>query len=327
MGEQKALMSTIVTDEARRSQVQQASKAQPGDLLNAPVEVSTNINPMAHTGAIPSDRFRFKNLDPTATIAIGLLHVACIAAPFFFTWSGLVVAVIAWWICGGLGICLCYHRLLTHRSFKTPKVVEYLLSIIGTFNWQGGPIKWVGEHRIHHKHSDHEGDPHSPHHGFNWSHVLWTVTKTPEGYEPRDAAKDLQRDPIMAMIDKYHYIWQFIIAGALLGAGWAWGGWTVGVSWVIWGVAVRTVFTYHTTWFVNSASHTWGYRNYGTDDDSRNNWWVALLAFGEGWHNNHHAQQRSAAHGHKWYEFDLTYLTIKAMSWVGLARDIVPPKH
>jgi stearoyl-CoA desaturase (delta-9 desaturase) len=275
---------------------------------------------------VQGNRFSLSRIDWSAAIPILILHAGCIAAPFVFSWSGLGIAIAFWWLTGGLGICLCYHRLLTHRSFKTPKWFEYFLTILGTMCWQGGPIKWVGEHRIHHKHSDHDEDPHSPKHGFNWAHALWCVTKCPEGYKPREAAKDLQRDPGLAFIDKHHYIWQFILAGLFMGVGTLVGGWMMGLSWVVWGVCVRTVFTFHATWFVNSAAHTWGYRNYETTDDSRNNWWVALLSFGEGWHNNHHASQRAAAHGRRWFEFDITYLTIRVLGLFGLAREIQAPK-
>ncbi len=265
--------------------------------------------------------FSKRKLAWSNTLGIGAMHLGCLAAPFFFSWSAVGVSLFLWWLAGGLGICLCYHRLLTHRSFKTPKPVEYFLTILGTLCWQGGPIRWVGGHRIHHKHSDHDEDPHTPCHGFNWSHILWALTADPPEKNPRDAAKDLSRDPVMAAIDKYHYVPQFVLAAILYAAG----GW----AWVVWGVCVRTVFTYHATWFVNSACHTWGYRSHATDDDSTNNWWVALLSFGEGWHNNHHAVQRAAAHGRKWYELDLTYLTIKAMAAFGLASQIVradPPE-
>jgi fatty-acid desaturase len=150
--------------------------------------------------------------------------------------------------------------------------------------------------------------------------------KEPPGFQPRDAAKDLQRDPVMVWIDRYHYVPQFALAAALLGIGWLIGGPLMGLSYVVWGVCVRTIFTFHATWFVNSAAHTWGYQSHDTGDDSKNNWWVAVLSFGEGWHNNHHAAQRAAAHGRRWWEVDMTYWTIKAMSWVGLAREIVPVK-
>ncbi len=266
---------------------------------------------------------RIKDLVWHNVLAIGAMHLACLAAPFTFSWSALGVAVFLWWACGGLGICLCFHRLLTHRGFKTPKVVEYFLTVLGTLNWQGPPITWVGQHRLHHFHSDGPQDPHSPRHGFTWAHVLWCLTRSRAEADARDAAKDLQRDPVMAFIDRYHYVPQFLLAPALYFAGqWLTGN---GLGWLVWGVAVRIVFTYHSTWFVNSAGHTWGYRNYKTGDDSRNNWWVSLLGFGEGWHNNHHASQRAASHGRRWFELDLTYLTIRLMGLVGLARDIVRP--
>jgi len=250
------------------------------------------------------------------------MHAGCLLAPFFFTWSGLGLAVGLWWLCGGLGICLCFHRLLTHRSFRTPKIVEYILTILGTMNWQGSPICWVGTHRIHHKHSDSDEDPHSPRHGFNWAHMLWCLTRVRPGQRsPRLAALDLQRDRIMAWIDRLHFLPQFVLAGALFAIGHF--AFDAGLSWLFWGVCVRTVWVYHVTWFVNSASHTWGYQTFDTGDDSKNTWWVALLGFGEGWHNNHHAVQRSAAHGMRWWEIDTTYWVIKAMSWVGLARDVV----
>ncbi len=262
-------------------------------------------------------RFAWRHVDWLPFTAIALLHVACLGAPFFFTWGALGVAIFLWWAAGGLGVCLCYHRLLTHRSFKTPKFFEYFLTALGCLNLQGGPIKWVGTHRIHHKESDTELDPHSPKHGFDWAHVLWAVIHDPQGRNLRDYAPDLQRDRVMVWLDQYFWIPQVAVGVAL----YLLGGW----PWLIWGVAVRTVFTYHATWFVNSASHTWGYRNFDTSELSRNLWWVSLLAFGEGWHNNHHAYPRSAAHGLRWHEIDLTYLTIMALSRVGLARDVYVP--
>lgn len=263
--------------------------------------------------------------DWVSVIGITLLHLGAFLAlfPMFFSWTAVIAAVIMYWACGGLGITLGYHRLLTHRSFKTWKPIEYFVAILGTLNWQGGPATWVGTHRLHHAESDQDGDPHTPHHGFTWAHATWCLKKHPKGYEPRQAAKDLLRDPIMAAIDKYFIVplvavtVLFYVLGEALGTG----GWSM----VIWAVCVRTVVGYHTTWLVNSAAHTWGYRNFKTTDDSRNNFWVALLSFGEGWHNNHHAQQRSAAHGMRWWEFDITYLTIRMMSMVGLAWDVVKP--
>jgi len=274
-----------------------------------------------------------RKIDWKSTIAIALLHVIALGAfvPYFFTWSGVGLAVFLWWLGGGIGITLCYHRLLTHRSFTAPKWFEYILAIIGTINWQGGPLRWVGTHRLHHKHSDEEADPHSPKHGFAWAHMWWVCYRDHKDSNPYEYCKDLSRDKYLVLIDKYFYVPQFALALIVLVAGYfVGGGGSEGVryalSWFIWGTAVRAVCGYHITWFVNSASHTWGYKNFENTDDSRNNWWVGLLAFGEGWHNNHHAQQRSAAHGMMWWEFDMTWYTIKVLSWFGLARNIVYPK-
>ena len=263
-------------------------------------------------------------------IFISFTHLAALAAPFYFSWSGLAWLAALAWLTGGIGITLCFHRLLTHRSFKTYKWFEYLLTTIGCLAWQGGPIQWVGTHRIHHKHSDQELDPHTPKHGFTWAHMLWCMHKQPEGRKAVDAARDLHRDPVLRLLNRYFWVPQFMLAGLLFVLGqyvapqW-WSTAPLGWSWVLWGVCLRTVVVYHGTWFVNSAAHTWGYRNYETKDLSTNLWWVALLGFGEGWHNNHHAHQRSAAHGLRWFEFDLTYWMIRLLACVGLARDIVLP--
>jgi len=275
-----------------------------------------------HPTINPSSR----RYDWNVIIGITALHLVAVAAPWTFTWSGLVIFFVLMWATAALGITLCYHRLLTHRSFATPKWVEYILTVIGTLNWQGGPIRWVGTHRLHHRDSDQPADPHSPRHGFTWAHVWWTMFKDNEGFKPLDAARDLQRDPVIAWLDKYFFIPQFVLMGILYGVGYAVGGNALGLSWLVWGVALRTVVVYHGTWFVNSASHVFGYRNFETTDDSRNNWWVAALSFGEGWHNNHHAYQRSAAHGLRWWEIDLTYLTILFMARLGLATKIVLPE-
>lgn len=270
-----------------------------------------------------------RRLDWPVVLGIAGMHVGCVLAPFYFSWSALGVAVVLYWLTGAIGITLCFHRLLTHRSFKTPKWFEYVLTTIGCLAWQGGPVQWVGVHRLHHKHSDDEMDPHTPKHGFTWAHMLWCMHKSPEGRDPKQAAKDLQRDPVQRLLNMYFWVPQVVLVGLVFLAGHGAakvGLQTSGLSWFLWGVCVRTVVVYHATWFVNSASHTWGYRNYDTNDISTNLWWVALLSFGEGWHNNHHALQRSAAHGLKWYELDPTYWTIRLLGLVGLAKDVVLPK-
>ncbi len=297
--------------------------SQPTPIVSQPV---VDIELPEHEEGKVTPTWRTGGLDWTVITGISALHIFALAAPFTFTWSGFGLFLLGWYITGGLGIVLCYHRLLTHRSFKCPKWFEYFLTASACAAWQGRPTQWVGTHRIHHKHSDTEHDPHSPEHGFTWSHIFWTLFKSPEGVKADDAAKDLLRDKGLAFLNKWFVLPQLVVSAVLVGAGYAIGGWELAASWFVWGVAVRTVFVWHVTWFVNSASHTWGYRNFETKEHSTNLWWVALLSFGEGWHNNHHAQQRSAAHGMRWFEFDPTYYTIKLMEKVGLAWDVVEPK-
>ncbi len=254
-------------------------------------------------------------------LGIMVIHLGALLAPFTFTWSAFWVFVALQWVTGGLGITLCFHRLLTHRSFRLPKWVEYPLALCGTLALQGGPIKWVATHRVHHAFSDRPQDPHSPNRGFWWSHMLWLfaqdeVLDRPTGYWY--FAPDLAQDRVYRFLNKTH-VWHNVLLGLIL---FALGGW----PFVVWGIFVRLVFVYHSTWLVNSAAHIWGYQSFDTGEMSRNNWWVALLTYGEGWHNNHHAYPNSAAHGLRWWELDLTYLTIRLLALVGLARDIRLPR-
>jgi sn-1 stearoyl-lipid 9-desaturase len=246
-----------------------------------------------------------------------LFHVGAIAALFFFSWKALALAIFLYWIGGSLGIGMGYHRLLTHRGYKTPRWVEYFLTTCAVLSLEGGPIFWVATHRIHHQHSDKEGDPHSPRDGKWWAHVGWILvgksmhhdTKTLSRYVP-----DLAKDKFHVWITKYHYVPMIVLGLALLAMG--------GMPYVLWGIFFRTVFGLHATWLVNSATHVWGSRRFQTRDDSTNSWWVAMLSFGEGWHNNHHAHPVSARHGLRWYEFDLNWYGIWVLSKLGLATDI-----
>ena len=150
-------------------------------------------------------KIRWDNINWPSFLGIAGLHVACLAAPFYFTWSALGIAAGLWWLTGGIGVCLGFHRLLTHRSFETWKPLEYVITTLGALSVQGSPIYWVGTHRMHHRDSDTDADPHSPKHGFDWSHVLWCVTSDPLGRNPRDLAKDMQRDPVHRWLDRYYW--------------------------------------------------------------------------------------------------------------------------
>lgn len=251
------------------------------------------------------------------SIAVTIFHVMAIWALFTFSWSNLIAAVITWWVAGSWGIGIGYHRLLTHGGFKAPKWLEYFFTICGTLGLQSGPITWVSTHRIHHAFTEQEGDPHSPRKGTYWAHIGWILRGTAQNQTPetmRKYAPDLMKDKFHVFVNNYYYVTP-IIAGVIL---FAVGGWSM----VLWGIFLRQVIGWHSTWLVNSATHLWGSRRFETHDDSRNNGLVAALTFGEGWHNNHHAHPRSAKHGLAWYEFDPNWSQINALEKVGLIKKV-----
>lgn len=245
-----------------------------------------------------------------------VLHIGALFAliPGNFNWRAVGVAVFLYWVTGGLGITLGFHRLVTHRSFQTPKWLEYFLALCGTLACQGGPFEWIGMHRIHHLHSDQDLDPHDSNKGFWWSHLGWMIHHAPAQDEISRYIKDISDDPVYQFYQKNMIGIQVALGVLLL----LLGGW----PFVIWGIFVRVVVVYHCTWLVNSATHKFGYRSHESGDNSTNCWWVALLVFGEGWHNNHHAFQYSARHGLQWWEFDLTWLTIRLLQSLGLATNV-----
>ena len=252
----------------------------------------------------------------TPAIFIVITHFLALLGIFTFSINALILCIALYLITGGLGITLCFHRLLTHRSFQVPKWFEYFLAVLGTLALQGGPITWVGIHRFHHLYSDTNEDPHSPKRGFWWSHMEWTLRKVGCTYSEqyKKLISDLTKDKVFIFLDDYPILWT-ILLGLFL---YFWGGW----AFVIWGIFVRLVLTWHCTWLVNSACHIWGYQTYITKDNSKNNWWVALLSFGEGWHHNHHKYPNSARHGLQWWELDMTYLTIKILKFLGIAKNL-----
>ena len=250
-------------------------------------------------------------------IAVAIFHILAIAALFTFSWSNLLAAGILWWIAGSLGIGLGYHRLLTHRGFKTPKWVEYALSLFGTLALQSGPLSWVTTHRIHHAFTETEKDPHSPRSGAYWAHIGWIFRGTSQNQSEvtmRRYCPDFADDTVHQFLNKYYWLPVVIVGVLLLAIG--------GVGMLLWGIFFRTVIGWHFTWLVNSATHLWGTRRFETRDDSRNNGLIAAVTFGEGWHNNHHAYPRSAKHGLTWYEFDINWIQIWVMEKVGLVKDV-----
>src|SRR5438105_3984967 len=252
----------------------------------------------------------------TASV-MAFFHIGAVAALFFFSWKAFFVAFAFWYVSGSLGIGMGYHRLLTHRGHKTPKWVEYFLTVCATLALEGGPIFWVATHRIHHQYADKHGDPHSPIDGTWWAHMGWILTGKPMHHDTTTLAHyvpDLAKDKFHVWITKYHYVPLLVLGLALLAVG--------GLPFLMWGIFIRTVLGLHATWLVNSATHMWGSRRFSTRDMSTNNWFVALLTFGEGWHNNHHAHPTSSRHGLKWYEVDLNWYGICALKVLGLAKEI-----
>jgi len=248
-------------------------------------------------------------------------HIGAVAAFFFFGWKPLLMGVFLWWVAGSLGIGMGYHRLLTHRGYKTPKWVEYFLTTCGTLALEGGPIFWVATHRKHHQNTDKEGDPHTPRDGGFWAHMGWILTGKAM-HNKIDSllpyVPDLRKDKFHSWISEWHWVSQVVVGILLFVFG--------GLPYLLWGTFVRTVFGLHSTWLVNSATHMWGSQRFMTGDDSTNSFWVAILTFGEGWHNNHHAFPQVARHGLAWYEVDPNWYGISALRMVGLAWDISLPK-
>ena len=296
---------------------------------------------LSRVGLLDLNRPRRVNLRVLAVIIAFHLLALLACVPWLFSWSGLAWALAGLYVFGTLGVNIGYHRLLTHRGFACPRWLEHGLALLGACCWQGSPMSWVAIHRMHHQHSDEPDDPHSPRTSFFWSHMGWFLIYDPAIYNLSTYdryARDLFRDRIYKWLERpvawrnlQRALWAaFACLGALVGGLTTLslvGAVQLGLSWLVWGVFVRTVAVWHITWSVNSVTHVWGYQNFDTQDDSRNNWLVGLVGNGEGWHNNHHAQPRCAAHGQRWWEVDVSYRTIRLLERVGLAWDVVRPGH
>ena len=278
-------------------------------------------------------------VDVFAGFVIIHLLAALAVFPWFFSWTGVVLLIVGMYVFGILGINLGFHRLITHRGFSCPLWLEHILVVLGTCSLQFSPPYWVAIHRRHHHFADEEQDPHSPLVSFLWAHFGWLLVRSPDmkpGPMIDRYARDIMRDPLYAMLERRNN-WINVTAvtwvGIYLSGFWAakfsgssfWESVQFGLSLYVWGGALRTVLVWHTTWAVNSVTHIWGYRNYDTPDDSRNNSIVAFFSGGEGWHNNHHADPTSARHGHKRWEIDLAWLTICGLARLGLATKVALP--
>ena len=277
---------------------------------------------------------------PYAISIVGVHLLALLAIlPWAFSWTGLVLMVVGVHVFGQ-AINLLYHRVLTHRSCVLPKWLEHGFTVMALCCLEDTPAKWVATHRYHHLHADEHEDPHSPLVNFLWGHIGWLLVENKRTHNIdtyRKYASDILKDPFYMKLEKsYLWVWIYVAHAALYfavgyGLGWvidgtAAGALQFGFSIFVWGAIVRTVVVWHITWSVNSLSHLFGYKNHDTDDHSTNNWLVALLTVGEGWHNNHHHDPASASNQHRWWEFDITYYEIKLLEKLGLAKKVIPPQ-
>jgi len=252
---------------------------------------------------------------PTIIFMIAIHILAGVALlPQFWSWGSVATLLIFYWVTACLGVTLGYHRLLSHRSFNVPQWLARFFATCGALSAEYGPITWSGIHRQHHKYSDTDPDPHDMNKGFWWSHIGWMFYDVPAEKNVRKYTADLRNDPYFRWLDKYFLLLQIPLGLTL----YLIGGWSL----VLWGIPLRLAVVYHVTWLVNSATHTWGERPYDTEDNSRNNKWVAALTFGEGWHNNHHAYPSSAKQGLQRGQIDLTWYHIVLLKKLGLATNV-----
>lgn len=223
-----------------------------------------------------------------------------------------IILLLSMYAITALGVTIGFHRMLTHRSFRPHPIIKFLLLVFGSMALEGPAVEWAATHTKHHAQSDREGDPHSPVEGFFHAHVGW-LFKDFEA-DPNVYCRHLLKDPIVMFVNRTFFLW----VGISLLIPFLIGGWPG----LLWGGLVRICLAHHVTWSVNSVCHTFGKREFETPDQSRNEWLVGLLAFGEGWHNNHHAFPRSAFHGLHWWQFDLSGYTIWTLERFGLAKDV-----
>ena len=251
-------------------------------------------------------------------------------------WMGWLYAtmLVVGWVLTGLGVTIGFHRLLTHRSFETFAWMRACWSLLGALSVEGSPFIWCAVHRRHHQHSDKPGDPHSPHlhgagvgnmlRGLWFAHTGWLFTGYWSFPDLPRYVPDLLEDRVVAAVDRLYYVWVLLSLGIPTALGGLWmQTWQGALLGLVWGGLVRIFVTHHLTWSINSICHVMGRRHFDVDDQSRNNVFLGILAFGEGWHNNHHAFPVGARHGHRWWELDTTYLLIRAMEFVGLAWNVV----
>jgi stearoyl-CoA desaturase (delta-9 desaturase) len=267
----------------------------------------------------------FRVVYKTTILLIVLIPLLATALALRLLWQRVVhtpdlILLAVMYALVAIGVTVGYHRMLTHRSFRAHPGVKLLLLILGSMAFEGPAIEWAATHTKHHARADREGDPHSPVDGFFHAHLGWIFRDGDA--DPRVYCRHLLNDRIVTFVSKTFLLWAVLSLAIPFGIGWLVGGWALALSGVLWGGLVRMFLTHHVTWSVNSVCHTFGRREFETMDRSRNEWIVGLLAFGEGWHNNHHAFPRSAFHGLHWWQLDVSSYLIWMLERLGLARDV-----
>src|SRR5271154_1563738 len=253
-------------------------------------------------------------LNIVSSIPFALIHLIALSVFFFpFKWYYALTCLLAYEI-RMLFVTAGYHRYFSHRSFKTSRWFQFVIAWMAMSSSQKGVLWWAAHHRHHHRYSDQEDDLHSPTlFGFFWAHIGWILSDKYNDTRTTYIA-DFAKYPELRWLDKYYLVPPFLLGATL----WIFGGW----GWFAWGFCLSTVILWHDTFTINSLSHLFGKRRYETDDTSKNNWLLALLTLGEGWHNNHHHFMASARQGFFWWEIDITYYTLKMLSWCGLVWDL-----
>ncbi len=273
-------------------------------------------DPTATATAANDDEFHDDIIYPQV-LPFVLVHVAALSAFFTGVTAGTLILCLALYVVRMFGVTAGYHRYFSHRTFKTSRIGQFMFAFLAQSSAQRGILWWAAKHRHHHRHSDTELDIHSPRQrGFLFSHVGWVFHQDNSATDFA-SVPDLTKYPELVWLDKHPYLPATVLA---LGC-FALGGWPALVVGFVW----STVLLYHGTFFINSLAHVHGSQRYVTGDDSRNNWWLAIITLGEGWHNNHHAYQRSTRQGFRWYEFDPTFYALKVLSWARLVSELGAP--
>ena len=253
-------------------------------------------------------------ITPT-TFYLGLFHIVPLAAFF------LPLTLLDWIVCGILYLTRIffigagYHRYFSHRSFKTSRIAQFFLAFFAQTSAQGGVLWWAAEHRKHHRFTDKDEDLHSPKEGFFHSHIGWLL-KSRDRSTDYKYVRDFARYPELVFLNKFHMLPPFLLALSCF----LLGGWSM----LVIGFFLSTLLVFHVTWTINSFSHIIGFQRYETGDTSKNNWFLALITLGEGWHNNHHFYPNSTRQGFKWWEYDITFYVLKILSWIRIIRDLIP---